>query len=186
MTQDNTIQEHQNNAVTTTEDKNQEVVPLAKFLEVKGTLKEMKDKLASFEEKERKLQESKLLEEKNYQELLAKRDAELNSFKSQLEQERANYKVTSVKDKFARILDKNNVIDSNDVLRLVDVNQLVDAEDQDKLINKLVEDLKANKSYLFKQTVQNHNENNRISGNSNKQSNPNAKQDPVLGIWLAN
>ena len=182
MTQDNTAQEHQNN---TTDDKNHEVVPLSKFLEVKGTLKEMKDKLASFEEKEKKLQESKLLEEKNYQELLAKRDAELKSFQSQLEQERTNFKINSVKDKFARILDKNNAIDSNDVLRLVDVNQLIDAEDQEKKINKLVDELKANKSYLFKQVAQNHFENNKIVTNSNKQSNPNAKKDSALSIWLS-
>lgn len=183
MTQDNSTQEHQNNAATT-EDKNQEVVPLAKFLEVKGTLKEMKDKLASFEEKERTLQESKLLEEKNYQELLAKRDEELKSFKSQLEQERLNFKITSVKDKFARILDKNNAINSDDVLRLVDIESVLKAEDQDKIISKLVEELKESKAYLFKSTVQNHSENKKPTFQNDKQLNPNAKKDSALSIWL--
>lgn len=183
MTQDNSTQEHQNNAANPTEDKNHEVVPLAKFLEVKGSLKEMKDKLASFEEKERKLQESKLLEEKNYQELLAKRDEEVKSFKSQLEQERLNFKVTSVKDKFARILDKNNAINSDDVLRLVDMQSILDAEDQDKIMNKVVEDLKKDKSYLFKSTVQNHDENKKPTFQNNK-LNPNTKKDSALSIWL--
>lgn len=183
MTQDNsTTQEHQSN--TADEAKSPEVVPLAKFLELKNSTKELKDKLASFEDKEKKLHESKLLEEKNYQELLAKRDEEIKSYKSQLEEERRTFKVNSVKDKFARVLDKNNAVSSDDIIRLVDVSAIVEAEDQDKVINAMVEDLKAKKAYLFKAAnPANHNENNRIVTDSNKQHNSNAKKDPVLSIW---
>lgn len=189
MTQDKENQENQESSNEPVVDKSpqgsdQESVPLAKFLEVKGTLKEMKDKLNSFEEKEKELQESKLLEEKNYQELLAKRDDELKNFKSQLEQERLSFKVNSVKDKFARVLDKNDAVNSDDILRLVDIQPILEAENQDDLIKKTVEDLKENKSYLFKMTVPNHSENKKITNNPNKQLNPNAKKDSALSIWL--
>jgi len=191
MTQDNVHQEHQEKQVvesSTTEKQDirqDQSIPLAKFLEVKDTVKELKNKLSSYEEKEKKLQESKLLEEKNYQELLAKRENELNSYKSQLEEERKNYKVATVKEKFARVLDKNNAINSDDVLKLVDVNSLMESEDQESAINQIVEEFKTSKSYLFKPAVLNHNENNKITNNTNKQANPNAKRDSALNIWMS-
>lgn len=191
MTQDNSQQGHQNNAVvnSSNEDKQavqEQTIPLAKFLELKDTLKEFKTKLSSYEEKEKQLQESKLLEEKNYQELLTKRDEELKTFKSQLEQERKAFKLNTTKEKFARFLDKNNAVDSNDVLRLVDIEKFVDLEHQDDAIAKQVEDLKKSKAYLFKSStsVVNHNENNRANGNTDTQRKPNTKKDKVLDIWM--
>lgn len=191
MTRDNSQQEHQNNAVANSSNEEKQAVqeqtiPLAKFLELKDTLKEFKTKLSSYEEKEKQLQESKLLEEKNYQELLTKRDEELKTFKSQLEQERKAFKLNTTKEKFVRFLDKNNAVDSNDVLRLVDIEKFVDLEHQDDEIAKQVEDLKKSKAYLFKSstTVISHNENNRPNGNTDTQKRPNAKKDKVLDVWM--
>lgn len=185
MTQENQSQEKEIPSNQSSTEEKQEVVPLAKFLEQKNSNKELKEKLAAFEEKEKQIQEAKLLEEKNFQELLAQRDNEINGYKSQLEEERKTYKVNSVKDKFARVLDKNEAINSDDVMRLVDINSVVEAEDQDSLISKLVDDLKQNKAYLFKSKVIDHNENNKIN-NNNKQTNPAIKRDPVLSILSGN
>lgn len=180
MTQEN--QENQNPSNSSIEEK-QEVVPLAKFLEQKNSNKELKEKLAAFEENEKKIQEAKLLEEKNFQELLVKKDKELSDYKSQLEEERKNFKLSSVKDKFARVLDKNEAINSDDIMRLVDISSVVETEDQDGIISKLVDELKTNKPYLFKAKDLSHNENNKIN-NNNKPTNPAIKQDPILATLL--
>jgi len=144
------------------ETKPNDSVPLASFLEQKKLTKEMKEKLAGYEAKELKEAEAKLLEEKGYQELIQSKSDKIAALEAESEKTTKNFKLKDVQNKFARALDKNNAINSDDVLKLVDVSDLLDSDGAEAEINKRVESLVKDKSYLFgtKPNTRNSEENN--------------------------
>ena len=167
--------------VTKNED-NQDLnsVPLKTLLEQKKANKELKEKIASFEAKEKELADAKLLEEKNYQELIQKKESELNNFKIELENEKKNNKLEKIKNKFSNELSKLNVIDSEDALRLVEYKDLLDQDSFDEEIKQRVTDLQKNKAYLFKSVTRNNNENGQPNQASPTQNKGNGKVDPLI------
>lgn len=160
---------------------NGESVPLKTLLDQKKANKELKEKIALFEAKEKELADAKLLEEKNYQELIQKKESELANFKTELENEKKNNKLEKIKNKFSNELSKLNVIDSDDALRLVKYDDLLTLDSFDDEIKARAADLQKNKSYLFKSVTRNNNENGQPNqGQPPHQNKGSGKVDPLL------
>lgn len=158
-------------------------VPLSEFLEVKKTAKELKEKLAQFEGKEKSEAEAKLLEEKKYQELIDQLKAENESVKTERENERKNFKLEKLQNKFQRELEKVGAVDSDDALKFVSYDDLLDAEKVDDEVKKRVEGLVKAKSYLFSAKQRSVTENR--SPNSIPAPKNTVKADPAADIFKA-
>jgi len=126
-----------------------ETVPLNSFLEQKKASKDLKERLAVYEDRDKKEAENKLIEEKKFQDVIQAKEKEVLEYKTKFESTERNYKIKDLQNKFARGLDKNNAINSDDILKLVDITDLIDSETADVQIASRVEDLVKNKSYLF-------------------------------------
>ena len=152
------------NNADTSEDK----VPLSKFLDKKNELKDLKAKLAEFEDKERKLADQKLLEEKQYQELLKKKEDELKNLQDSLFAEKTNNKLEKIKNIYSKELLKNNVFNVDDALALSNINDLLEYDSPENEIKTRVENLVKNKTYLFNTKSQrSDSENNTLAQNLN-------------------
>lgn len=157
-------------------------VPLNTFLDKKKELKEVKDKLAAFEARDKAAADAKLLEDEKYQEIIQNKEKELADAKSLLDVERKNNKLSRLENKFSNLLNKENVIDANDALKLIKYDDLLDSDDADNEIKSRVENLVKDKSYLFKatQSGRNNEENNRPSGNNAPKNQAHGKIDSTV------
>lgn len=156
-------------------------VPLDTFLDQKKINKELKEKLAAFEDKERKDSEAKLLEEKKFQEVIQNTKSEAEKYKSELEQTKKEAKIEKIKDKFSRFLEKNNAINADDALKFVQYDDLLDSEDLDGSIKKRVEDLAKNKAYLFsKSKSPSNDENGKPNSGGSDEKKPGNKVSPTI------
>lgn len=152
------------NNADTSEDK----VPLSKFLDKKNELKDLKAKLAEFEDKERKLADQKLLEEKQYQELLKKKEDELKNLQDSLFAEKTNNKLEKIKNIYSKELLKNNVFNVDDALALSNINDLLEHDSPENEIKTRVENLVKSKAYLFNtKTQRSETENKTLATNLN-------------------
>lgn len=180
--------ETDNNQNQNVKDQDNSNVPLNKFLDQKKINKELKEKLAAFEQKEKEVKEAKLLEEKQYQELIQNKAKEAEDLKSQLNLERKNNKLEKVKYQFSSELSKLNVIDSDDALKLVKYDDLLDSDDVSDLIKSRALDLSKNKSYLFKSNNSSRDKfENNVPNNSTPQNEDavKSKMDPVLASLVS-
>lgn len=154
--------------VVVADNSNDEKVPLSKFLDKKNELKDLKSKLAEFEDKERKAADKKLLEEKSYQELLKKKEDELKTLQDSLFAEKTNNKLEKIKNVFSKELLKNNVFNVDDALALSNINDLLEYESPENEVKARVENLVKNKTYLFNTKSQrSDSENNTLAKNLN-------------------
>lgn len=160
--------EKEEKEVVVADNSNDEKVPLSKFLDKKNELKELKAKLAEFEDKERKAADQKLLEEKQYQELLKKKEDELKNLQDSLFAEKTNNKLEKIKNIYSKELLKNNVFNVDDALMLSNINELLEFESPENEIKARVENLVKNKTYLFNTKSQrSDSENNTLAQNLN-------------------
>lgn len=160
--------EKEEKEVVVADNSNDEKVPLSKFLDKKNELKELKAKLAEFEDKERKAADQKLLEEKQYQELLKKKEDELKNLQDSLFAEKTNNKLEKIKNIYSKELLKNNVFNVDDALALSNINELLEFESPENEIKARVENLVKNKTYLFNTKSQrSDSENNTLAQNLN-------------------
>ncbi len=154
--------------VVVADNSNDEKVPLSKFLDKKNELKDLKAKLAEFEDKERKAADQKLLEEKQYQELLKKKEDELKNLQDSLFAEKTNNKLEKIKNIYSKELLKNNVFNVDDALALSNINELLEFDSPENEVKARVENLVKNKTYLFNTKSQrSDSENNTLAQNLN-------------------
>lgn len=160
--------EKEEKEVVVADNSNDEKVPLSKFLDKKNELKDLKAKLAEFEDKERKAADQKLLEEKQYQELLKKKEDELKNLQDSLFAEKTNNKLEKIKNIYSKELLKNNVFNVDDALALSNINELLEFESPENEVKARVENLVKNKTYLFNTKSQrSDSENNTLAQNLN-------------------
>ena len=88
---------NQDNNQGENQDKDSGKVPLNTFLDQKKINKELKDKLATYEAKDKAAADAKLLEEKKYEELIQTKSSETEALRKELEIHRLNSKVKTVK-----------------------------------------------------------------------------------------
>ncbi len=160
--------EKEEKEVVVADNSNDEKVPLSKFLDKKNELKDLKAKLAEFEDKERKAADQKLLEEKQYQELLKKKEDELKNLQDSLFAEKTNNKLEKIKNIYSKELLKNNVFNVDDALALSNINELLEFDSPENEVKARVENLVKNKTYLFNTKSQrSDSENNTLAQNLN-------------------
>ena len=178
----------ENKQDSSVKDQDNNNVPLNKFLDQKKINKELKEKLAAFEQKEKEVKEAKLLEEKQYQELIQNKAKEAEDLQNQLNLERKNNKLEKIKFQFSGELNKLNVIDSDDALKLVKYDDLLESDDVSDLIKSRALDLSKNKTYLFKSNTSSRDKFENNVPNNSTPKNENAsrgKMDPVLASLVS-
>ena len=174
---------NQDNNQGENQDKDSGKVPLNTFLDQKKINKELKDKLATYEAKDKAAADAKLLEEKKYEELIQTKSSETEALRKELDLERKNSKLKTIENKFTSELSKINVVDADDALKLIKYDDLLESDSFDDEIKVRVSELAKNKTYLFKATGSNRSntENGRPTGNTPpKQQGKNSKVDPVI------
>lgn len=157
-------------------------VPLSDFLDLKKSTKELREKLASYETKEKTAAEAKLLEEKKYQELIEQLKAEKVKMQSEREIEIKNNKLEKLQNKFQRELEKANAVNAEDALKFVNYDDLLESEKAEDEIKKRVEVLVKTKAYLFSAKQRNSAENkspNSLPANPTSKA---SKVDPALAM----
>lgn len=185
-------QENENNQVninsndTSIEDTKKEdnkdlkTVPLSEFLEQKKLTKDLKLRLQEFEDKENKIKEQKMLEEKNFQELLETKNLKIKELEDSYNQLVTSNKKERITNTLIRELDKNNAVNSDDVLKLLDVNQFMEeGKNNNEFLKHAVDDLVKNKPYLFntKNPSRSNTENGQPNSNNNKPNGSYVKHD---------
>lgn len=170
---------NQNSEENTTKEQN---VPLNTFLEEKKKLKELKQRLVEYEAKDKKIAEAKLIEEKNFQELILNKEKDLLEANTLLENERKSNKLEKIKNRFSNELTKLNVIDADDALRLVKYDDLLESESFDEEIKDRAANLVTNKAYLFNasKTTRSSTENGQPSGINQTKPGVLGKVDPII------
>lgn len=149
----------------------EKTIPYSRFAEVNSKFKETREKLAGYEAKEKTAAEQKLLDEKNYQELIGNKNKEIETLKMENGQIKKTVKEESLKNKISNALAKNNIIDAEDGLKFVKYDDLLDSDAADGEIEKRVTDLVKSKAYLFnagKSGSQRSNSENNVPGNQQK------------------
>jgi hypothetical protein len=142
------------------------VVPLDTFLEVKNKTKDLKARLKEFEDRDQRIAEQTLIEEKKFQELLGSKDARLKELENQLESERTNNKLEAINNQIANKLTGFNAHDARDALKFINTNELLESESIESDINNRVKNLLESKPYLFKNVTRSETENNQPSNNA--------------------
>jgi len=118
-------------------------VPGAKFQEVNKELKELKAKEAERAAAEAKAAEEKLLADKNYEELIKQKDAELNTAKELAQ-------TTLKRSIFTELAIKEGIVSAADGFALADLSGItVDAQGNVQGMEDVVKALKESKPYLF-------------------------------------
>lgn len=109
--------------------------------------KELKEKVAEFERRQKEANDKKLAEEGKYKELLEAKEEELADLNSSIKKERATRKRDNLLNKINLKAQERGAIDFEDIKKFLDIDSLVDsdAEAIDNELNQLQE----KKSYLF-------------------------------------
>lgn len=119
--------------------------------EAENENKLLQEQLKAFKEAELKRQEDKLLEEKNYQELLSNKELKLK----ELEQEKLNLikssKLEKIRNNVIIEANKLNANDSEDILAFINIEELetLDSQELQSVIKDKISKLKESKLYLF-------------------------------------
>lgn len=128
-------------------------VDYAKLKAEREKRKELEERLAKIEADEAKKNEAKLLEEKKYQELLDAKSKELESAKGELESTRATVKRSRIENAIIAESAKIGAKDPLDVVKFVEIDKVeLDDAGTPVGLDKLLEQVKKNKSYLFNES----------------------------------
>lgn len=140
--------------ISTGENKSADVkndsVPLGKFLEQKEIAKELKQKLSAYEQKEVKIAEEKMLEEKNFRELLSKKEQSLAEKEKAIEELKFSHKYERTKNVAISKLHQMDIRDATDGLAFINLKGFVDDDNIDIKLEKEIGILREKKPYLFK------------------------------------
>jgi hypothetical protein len=171
--------------------KEDETVPLARLLKERDDRKLLAEELnrlkkemehINFEKQAEK--ERKLLEEKQFQELLSIKEREVLELKSSFATEKRNSNLALLSSEAKNLLQKNNIINADDGLKFLEVDGLLESKDISKELEKRIEDLVVSKPYLFNAQRSNHPENKKpvTTGVPNPVA-PRNLQDALLQLW---
>lgn len=166
--------ENKNNEGAKDKGEENKTIPYSRFQEVNNKFKTASEELESYRKKEKEENDKKLLEEKNFQELIGKKDAALKELETKYGQEVLKYKTEKLGSKISNLLAKNNIVDAEDGLKFVKYDDLIDSENAEDEINKRVNELVKNKPYLFKSNSRSSTEN-YVAGSQKKDNNPGEK-----------
>lgn len=131
-----------------------ETVPLYKFKKANDRLKETQAELEKYKKAEQEKQEKELLEQKNFEALLAKKDADIKERDSKIESFTRKEKEDKINKALAREIKKHKPNDPEDVLLFVNKGAITIVEDDEGTfkiegVEEQVEALKKSKPYLF-------------------------------------
>ena len=127
-------------------------VPLSEFLKRKEQNKALEAELAEYRKADSTRAEQKLLEEKNFQEVINQKNEAIRLAELKLQDESKRANVERLNNKALAALHKHDIIDGEDGLRLFGIENFLGDEGEARLIES-VAGLKTNKPYLFKSGV---------------------------------
>lgn len=158
-------------------------IPYSRFKEVNDKFKDVSSELEAYRKKEKEENDKKLLEEKNFQELIGKKDSAFKELESKYNQEVLKNKIEKLSNKILNSLSKNNIIDAEDGLKFIKQDDLLDSDKAEDEINNRIKELVKNKPYLFKNVNNRSNTENNVAGNQSRDTNSsrgNGGGDPIL------
>lgn len=177
----NSQSENKNNEVNKNEV--EKSIPYSRFKEVNDKFKDVSSELEAYRKKEKEENDKKLLEEKNFQELIGKKDSEYKELETRYSQEVLKNKIEKLSNKILSSLSKNNIIDAEDGLKFIKQDDLLDSDKAEDEINNRIKELVKNKPYLFKNVNNRSNTENNVAGNQSRDTNSsrgNGGGDPIL------
>jgi hypothetical protein len=121
-----------------------------------STLAKEKQLRQDVEKKLQDIQEKEMLAQGKYQELLEQKESELKEIKEKVLRSQAEKIEANVKSKVTEVAIRFGAYDAGDVMKNLSVKELgVDAEGNvdTKIVEQKVEEIKAKKAYLFKQSA---------------------------------
>lgn len=158
-------------------------IPYSRFKEVNDKFKDVSSELEAYRKKEKEENDKKLLEEKNFQELIGKKDSEYKELETRYSQEVLKNKIEKLSNKILSSLSKNNIIDAEDGLKFIKQDDLLDSDKAEDEINNRIKELVKSKPYLFKNVNNRSNTENNVAGNQTRDTNSsrgNGGGDPIL------
>ena len=137
----------------TSEKKTSDTVPYYKLKKEVDKRRELEEKLTALEQAELKRQEDAARKKGDFEKLLESEKQRSQTLAQELDSIKGYVKQTSIKQQVLSEIIKHNPQDASDVLRFIEIEKLdiEDSENEVKVLNvdKVVENLKQNKPYLF-------------------------------------
>ena len=133
-------------------------IPYGKFKEVNdekkslaSDLKKAQDELETFKNAKKKKDEDKLIEDKQFGEVIKAKELEIETQKKENESLKKNAINEKINRKIVNLANKEGAIDSEDILRFIKIDDLLELESDklDEAIKTRVESIKTNKGHLF-------------------------------------
>ena len=131
-----------------------QVVKFETYDKAMATLAKEKARAQELEKKLQDIQEKEMLAQGQYKELLAQKETELRDLKEKALREQAAKIEANVKSRITEVATKYGAYDASDVIKNISLKDLgIDAEGNvdGKIVEQKVEEIKAQKAYLFKQ-----------------------------------
>lgn len=137
-------------------DSKPQVVKFETYDKAMATLAKEKAARVELEKKLQDIQEKEMLAQGQYKELLAQKETELRELKEKALREQAAKIEANVKAKVSEVATKYGAYDASDVIKNISIKELgIDAEGNvdAKIVEQKVEEIKAKKAYLFRQSA---------------------------------